>query len=84
MAQIILTIPNDRLQRVIDGICYLGDYQDTIHNPSNYDEMIPNPVSKAAFAKQYIIDKVREMVLTGEANKARQTIVLDNTPLDIT
>ena len=58
---ITFTIPQVQAQRAIDGVAYNNGYRDTV--PDQDGAMIPNPQSKAAFAKevirQFIIDNVR-------------------------
>lgn len=49
MADIKLTVPDESLQRVIDALCWLGNY------PEKSLEMKPKP-TKAEYAKMMIIN----------------------------
>lgn len=55
MTDIILTIPNDKINLVVDAICVTRGYQETI------DEE-PNPETKPQFAKKVIGGYVRDIV----------------------
>lgn len=55
MATITITIPDDKTARVVNALCAAGDYNPDTDGP------------KAAFAKQQVIQWVRNMVLSVEA-----------------
>jgi hypothetical protein len=48
--QFTVDIPNDCLDDLIDGLCHDGGYQELV--PDEEGGTMPNPVSKAAFAKE--------------------------------
>ena len=52
MATISINIPTDKTAEVIEALCY-GKYQDTITDAEG--NSVPNPVTKAQFAKQQVI-----------------------------
>jgi hypothetical protein len=60
MAQIVLTIPDAVLPRVIDALCIDGQRPAT------------SPVPKGQFAKQQIIDHVMRVVRQVEAQQAAE------------
>lgn len=82
MAQITLTIPDDKAIRFRDGLCGAGGYQEnidigTVDNPN----IVPNPQSKAAFAKQRIaylaisdVKQYEQKVATQAAKEAQDQI----------
>ena len=67
MATITITIPNPVANRVIDSVCERYGYEDTIEDDGN---RIPNPISKAQFAKQQLIAWVKDCVTYKEGNEA--------------
>ena len=73
MASYTITIPDNIVSRVIDGIAYQHKYQDEIDDPSTPGEVIPNPESKVAFAKRMNKRWIRENVKAWETNLAKAT-----------
>lgn len=73
MANITINIPNGVLGRVIDALCYLNRYTDTIDDPNVPFKKIPNPVSKQEFSRKVIMDFVKNNVITYEARVASDT-----------
>jgi hypothetical protein len=71
MATISFAIPDDVLPRVLDAFAEMYGYQDQVSDPANPGEMIPNPQTKAQFARRKIIDYVREMVRVYEGSVAK-------------
>ena len=65
MAELKVTIPNDKLQDVIDAFCFNYKYQDII------DEL-PNPQTKAQFAKAKLIEFVKDNFKAYKANQASE------------
>jgi len=69
MAQITIDIPNDKIDEIIEVLCYRGRYQDEIKNPNFDDQLpidpddnpvtIPNPESRSAFAKRQVINFIK-------------------------
>lgn len=71
MAIIKLNIPDNRLQALIQAFATMYHYQDLIQNPANPEvEMIPNPQSKAAFAKQKIVEHLKDIYIAGQTQTA--------------
>jgi hypothetical protein len=74
MATIQLTIPDDKLDLVIDTFCTAGNYQDEILDPDWNDPadgtphpVITNPQSKAAFARAQLYKYIRARVVQQRA-----------------
>ena len=64
MANITLNIPADKIQLIIDSFCNTQGYQEEIEGEGG--EMIPNPETKAQFAKRMVIEYVKDTVLREE------------------
>lgn len=45
---------------IIDAVCYMGGYQDTVPDPNNPGSTIPNPQSKQAFFNKRLIEFLRD------------------------
>jgi nucleoid-associated protein YgaU len=75
-------------QRVIEGIAYQHGYQDMIEDPENPGQMIPNPETKAQFAKRMAQRWVKECIKAWEATQAaeqaRQDALEDAEQVEIT
>lgn len=65
MASITINIPDQVLNRVINGFCERHGYMPLLENGE------PNPQTKAQFAKSKIIEYVKRSVIEAEANTAR-------------
>lgn len=78
MSQITLTFPDDQQTRIINGICKDMGYSATLEDGS------PNPETKAQFAKRVIIERIKNMVTSGELKEAEEAIQVDQTELNIT
>jgi len=76
-----LTINDAVATRVIDGLAYHYNYQDMILDTDG-TTLIPNPVTKAAFAKQVIIKSIKMMVMQREKDAWDKSIEIES--LDIT
>ena len=74
MANITITIQDNQLQRVLDGIANDNNYQSTI--PDAEGNPIPNPETKTQFAKRMVIARIKGMVLGGERKAAQATAEL--------
>ena len=72
MATVTITIPDAVLARVLSGFCYQNGYSDTIVDPNNINSTLPNPVSKATFAKQQLIAHIVNAVRSYEISQAAQ------------
>ena len=64
------TVTQENLIRVINGVAYQNDYQDFIETEG--EEMIPNPETKAQFAKRMIKVYIINCVKAWEANQAAE------------
>ena len=65
MAEIKLNIPADKIQLIIDSFCNVYGWKENIDDPEGED-MIPNPETKAQFAKRMVIEYVKDTVLREE------------------
>lgn len=74
-------------QRIVDGIAYQHGYQDEIEDPET-GEAIPNPETKAQFAKRMARQWVKECIIAWEATQAaeqaRQDAIADAEQVEIT
>ena len=79
MAQITITIPNNKLNRVVDAIAIIHGYK------GKTAELSSKP-SKQQFAKQQLVEWIKECVKQVEYDKAamRQEIEQDADTLNIT
>jgi hypothetical protein len=82
MAQLIIDIPDNKVDDVVDSICFAYNYQDQIEQfdaSGNSTGFIPNPETKIQFAKKQIIQLIKIEVI--RAKKSQLTSDL-NTNLD--
>ena len=74
MAEIKITIPNDKVQRVLAAFTEQYNYPENVPDPRLPPgpgvPMIPNPVSKPQFAKNIIKSFVKEVTVNWEAREA--------------
>ncbi len=87
MPQVIINISDSQIQRVIDGIAAFRGYQDTIEVTKDEEiKTIPNPQTKAEFAKKTLIDELKLWVKGGEEKAAKTAALKDlpQEPLEIT
>jgi hypothetical protein len=83
MADITITIPNDKLDIVVDAFADQYNYQETIGDEDG--NQIPNPTSKNQFAKNIIKSFVKQVYVAKkvkELDATRQTTV-DNAETDV-
>lgn len=75
MAQIIINIPDDKKDWIIEGAATFMGYPDAVLNP-DFDDMlpdhpvdnpmtIPNPQNKAAFIKEKLIEGLKKAAIQG-------------------
>jgi len=97
MAQIIFSIPDDKIQGVRNAFADAYSYQATIANPAFDPELqedpitnpstIDNPETEVQFFKRKIREYIQEVVKAYQAktaaSSARQTAI-DNFDLDVT
>lgn len=69
MATISFNIPDAAMPRVIDAFATAYQYQATVPNP-NGEGTVPNPQTKAQFARQRILSYIQEVVRAAEASAA--------------
>lgn len=67
MAQVILTYPDAVAQRVVDALCGRFGYQATLQNG------LPNPQTRAQFAKLQIANFIKDTVAGWEATIAKES-----------
>ena len=70
MATISITIPDEALERVIDGIAGQYGYEATFPDPENSRKRIPNPETKAKFCKRMAAKWAKEAVKSWEQRTA--------------
>ncbi len=73
MAQISVTIPDAALPRVLDAFASSYQYKATVPDPANPSLTIPNPQTKAQFARSRLISYMQDIVRAHEANAAAET-----------
>jgi len=78
LATITLTIPNDKIDRIVTAFCGEFGYQDTITNEDGTTST--NPVSKNAFTKQKVVEYVKQVTRNYEANisAAQARVIVDS------
>lgn len=74
---ITLTIPDADMPRVVNAICLVNDYQDTING-------VPNPETKNQFAKRMLILEIKIWVRDAELRVSRQDITTSAEAIAIT
>lgn len=67
MAAITITIPDAVITRVLDALSLGRGYQTEIPDPDNPGQTIPNPASKANYAKAQLKSFVRSEVRSYES-----------------
>lgn len=73
MATISFTIPDDKLQRIIDGYSKAHNYQEKVI--LEVDGVgVPNPESRAAFVKRLVAEHIKRTVLGYEASQSETTL----------
>jgi hypothetical protein len=76
MAQIAITIPDNKMQAVLDAFAVRFGYEAQIFNPAFDQDLpedpqtnpltIPNPENKAQFAKRMLITQIRKIYNQGK------------------
>jgi len=88
MADIKVTIKDSQLTRVVDGIAGQCGYQENIPDPKDFGKQIPNPETKAHFARKAMVEWVKDNVRAYEIRLAQEaagkTAVDGTKDLDIT
>jgi hypothetical protein len=80
------TIPDNKVQLIIDAICKHYGYQDTIQDPKNPQSKIANPETKQQFTKRMTIAFWKEHLETYEKETVLKTAEnsFSKTVIDIT
>jgi hypothetical protein len=73
---ITLTIPDEQAARVMNALCVRYGYQETIADPNGGDvlQYIPNPQTKAQFAREQIISFLKRITTDVELEEARKAV----------
>jgi hypothetical protein len=71
MANFGVEIPDNQVSRVIEGLAEAYGYTDQVTDPGT-GELVNNPQTKEDFAKQAVINFIRNAVATVEANRASE------------
>lgn len=74
MADITLTVSDAVIERVLTALRARWQYPETIENPADPYELIPNPQPRAVFVKQQIARLVKREVVAYEAELAQRTV----------
>ena len=69
MVDFTITIPNDKVDSVVDAFAVQYKYQDTITAPENAGEQIANPISKVLFAKNILKTFVKEVYVAAQVKE---------------
>jgi hypothetical protein len=94
MAQIIINIPDDKKDWIIDGAAIDLRWEDIVANPA-YDDMvvphpidnpptIPNPESKAVFIKKTMIYWLKKAAMRGNSQAVQLANEQEAFNIDIT
>lgn len=70
---ISITIPDAVGSRVVDGLAGQYNYQATIPAPNPLNPPVPNPETKAQFAKRMVAKFIKDSVKAFEATQAAGT-----------
>lgn len=73
MASINITIPDDKIDSVVDAMCEYFGYQTSIVDDEG--GAIPNPETKNQFAKKQLKQFIKKVYRKNEVRKARATVV---------
>ena len=73
MAEIVIKIPDAKLNRVVDGVCGNFGYQENVPDPDNDGEVMPNPQTKGQFAKAQIVKYTKDCVRAYEYKVSEAT-----------
>jgi len=80
---ITLTIPDAQMPKLINALCIRYGYQETIvQEVDGILQTIDNPQTKAQFARESIINHLKQVVRDTEYEEARRNIVVSD--VDVT
>lgn len=68
-----VTVPDAQATDILNDFCSYHGYQATIPDPADPEATIPNPVTKAAYAKAKVASFVKESIKAWRANQAADT-----------
>jgi len=71
MVNVTFTIPDAQVNRYINAFAVMYNYQTEV--PDGNGGMIPNPQTKAQFAKQCVVNYMKEIVKACEVQEAVET-----------
>lgn len=71
---ITLNIDTTLLPTVVAALCWQGMYQTSVPDPQNPGQTMPNPVTPNQFAKQQLINYIRNTVVGYQQGQAQQSI----------
>lgn len=78
MAQISITIPDGKLNRVVNAVCIANHYREF-----QSDGTTPNPETKAQFTRRMVVEQIKQWVAIADGIKAdtdaRAAVVNDAT-----
>ena len=67
MAQLVIDVPDAVVTRVLAAFAKQYGYQEEIDDPANSGAKIPNPMTKAQFAKKVVTRFAKEVVMAYES-----------------
>lgn len=73
MAQITLTIPNNKIDDILNAFANNFNYQEFIIDQNG--ATIPNPVTKAEFAKSVLIDFIKDVYKSNKIRIDSQSVI---------
>ncbi len=68
-----INVPTGKTQEILDDFCEYHGYTDTIQDPIDETKTIPNPVTKAVYAKSKIAGFIKESIKAYRCNLAINT-----------
>ena len=68
-----LTLPDAQVPRIVDAFAAKYGYQATVIDGNG--NAVANPVSKVAFAKQQLLNYIRDVVISQERSDALATAI---------
>jgi hypothetical protein len=73
MANITISIPDAAMPRIVDAFTKQFGYMDTIPDPANPGQTIPNTETKNQFVQKMIRNHIKDTVAMYEGMQASQT-----------
>jgi hypothetical protein len=81
MQEITISIPTAKAVIVRDAVCAKYGYTDTITDPANPEQTIPNPVTKAQFVQVKIKDFLKNCVVEMRNREVLATVATEDNEL---